>query len=300
MQKIVPNLWFDHNAAEAASFYASVFPQAHVTATQYYPSGGLPDFQREFAGQELVVEFEIGGYRFIAINAGPEFTINPSVSFMLNFDPSVDSSAREHLDDLWAALAEGGHVLMPLGEYAFSRRYGWVQDRFGVTWQLILTDPAGEPRPFVIPSWLFGDGVQNRAGEAIDFYASVFPGTRVGNLVRYPEQVGPAAPGSVMFGELEILGQWFAAMDSGAEQDFSFTCGVSLMLECDDQAEIDRYWSQLSAVPEAEQCGWCADRFGVSWQVVPANLGELMQAPDAYQKLLGMKKIDIAGFTVES
>lgn len=297
MQKIVPNLWFDHNAAEAAAFYASVFPQAHVTATQYYPSEGLPDFQQEFAGKELVVEFEIAGYRFIAINAGPEFTINPSVSFMLNFDPSVDDAAREHLDGLWASLAEGGRVLMPLGDYAFSRRYGWVQDRYGVSWQLILTDPAGEPRPFVIPTLLFGDGVQNRAGEAVDFYASVFPGTRVGSLVPYPEQVGPAAPGSLMFGELEILGQWFVAMDSGAEQDVSFNCGVSLMLECDDQAELDYYWSQLSAVPEAEQCGWCADRFGVSWQVVPANLGELMQAPDAYQTLMGMKKIDIAGFT---
>ena len=300
MQKIVPNLWFDHNAAEAAAFYASVFPEAHVTATQYYPSEGLPDFQLEFAGKELVVEFEIGGYRFVAINAGPEFTINPSVSFMLNFDPSVDSSAREHLDELWASLAEGGQELMPLGEYAFSQHYGWVQDRYGVSWQLILTDPAGEPRPFVIPTWLFGNGVQNRAGEAVDFYTSVFPGTRVGTLVHYPEQVGPAAPGSVMFCDLEILGQWFVAMDSGAEQDFSFNCGVSLMVECADQAELDYYWNQLSAVPEAEQCGWCADRFGVSWQVVPANLGELMQAPDSYQTLMGMKKIDIAAFTPAS
>ncbi|MGB7963503.1 MAG: VOC family protein [Propionicimonas sp.] len=300
MQKIVPNLWFDHNAAEAANFYASVFPEAHVTSTQYYPSEGLADFQQEFAGKELIVEFEIGGYRFVAINAGPQFAINPSVSFMLNFDPSNDSAARERLDEVWTSLAEGGHVLMPLGEYAFSQRYGWIQDRYGVSWQLILTDPAGEPRPFVIPTWLFGDGVQNRAGEAVDFYTSVFPGTRVGNLMRYSEQVGPATPGSVMFCDLEILGQLFVAMDSGAEQDFSFNCGVSLMLECADQAELDYYWNQLSSVPEAEQCGWCADRFGVSWQVVPANLGELMQAPDAYQTLMGMKKIDIAAFTAES
>jgi len=186
---------------------------------------------------------------------------------------------------------------MPLGEYDFSPHYGWVQDRYGVSWQLILTDPGGDPRPFIVPSLLFGDGVQNRAGEALDFYAEVFPGTRKGTLVRYSEQVGPATPGAVMFADLEIVGQWFAVMDSGVDQGFSFTCGVSLMLECADQAELDRYWEQLSAVPEAEQCGWCADRFGVSWQVVPANLGELMQTPGAYQKLLEMKKIDTSAFS---
>lgn len=297
MQRIVPNLWFDHTAAEAAAFYTSVFPNARVTDTQYYPTDGLPDFQKDFAGDVLMVEFEIDGYRIIGINAGPEFPITPSLSFMLNFDPSRDEAAREHLDALWAALSDGGRALMPLGEYDFSPHYGWVQDRYGVSWQLILTDPGGDPRPFIVPSLLFGDGVQNRAGEALDFYAEVFPGTRKGTLVRYSEQVGPATPGAVMFADLEIGGQWFAFMDSGVDQGFSFTCGVSLMLECADQAELDRYWEQLSAVPEAEQCGWCADRFGVSWQVVPANLGELMQGPDAYQKLLEMKKIDITAFS---
>ena len=83
-------------------------------------------------------------------------------------------------------------------------------------------------------------------------------------------------------------------MDSGVEQDFTFNPGVSLILECADQAELDRYWEQLSAVREAEQCGWCVDRFGLSWQVVPAHLAELLAAPGAYARLLEMKKIDIA------
>lgn len=295
MQRIVPNIWFDHTAAEAAEFYTAVFRDARVTGAQYYPSEGLPDFQAEMAGQVLTVEFEIGGYRFVAINAGPEFQVNPSVSFMLNFDPSVDPQAREHLDELWAALSEGGQELMPLGEYPFSPRYGWVADRYGVTWQLILTDPKGEPRPFIVPNLLFGGAAQNRAREAVEFYTSVFGG-RVGIIAPYAEQAGPATPGSVMFADFELLGQWFAAMDSGGEQDFTFNPGVSLMLECADQTELDRYWEQLSAVPEAEVCGWCADKFGLSWQVVPANLGELMAKPDAYAKLMQMSKIEIAAF----
>jgi predicted 3-demethylubiquinone-9 3-methyltransferase (glyoxalase superfamily) len=297
MQRIVPNLWFNQNAAKAAKFYATVFPDGRVTDTQYYPADGLLDFQSEFAGQELTVSFEIGGYRFIAINAGAEFTVNHSVSFLLNFDPASDPDARVHLDALWAALAEGGQVLMPLGEYPHSARYGWVQDRFGISWQLILTNPAGEPRPFIVPTLLFGDRVQNQAAEAAAYYTKAFPGSRIGADVRYPAQTGPATPGAVMFTDIELFGQWFALMDAAVEQDVTFNCGISLMLECVDQAEIDHYWELLSAVPEAEQCGWCADRFGLSWQIVPAKLGELIVSSDSYATLMGMKKIEIAAFS---
>lgn len=296
MQKIVPSLWFDHVAAEAANFYAEVLPGATVTDTQYYPTEGLLDFQQEFAGKELTVEFEVQGYRFVAINAGPQFRVNPSVSFMLNFDPSRDERAREHLDEAWAALSDGGSELMPLGEYEFSPHYGWIQDRFGVSWQLILTDAAGDPRPFVIPNLLFGGPAQNRAGEAMEYYTSVFEGARTGDVWRYPDAVGPAPAGSIMFGELNLFGQWFALMDSAVEQDFTFNPGVSLMLQCEDQEELDRYWHELSAVPEAEQCGWLVDRFGLSWQVVPANMGELMQAPGSFEKLMAMKEIEISAF----
>ncbi|WP_341872830.1 VOC family protein [Leucobacter insecticola] len=97
-----------------------------------------------------------------------------------------------------------------------------------------------------------------------------------------------------MFSDFRIGEQWFTAMDTVVEQDFSFTCGMSLEVACADQAEIDRLWGALSAVPEAEQCGWLADKFGVSWQIVPANMGELMERPNAFQHLLEMKKIVIA------
>jgi len=295
MQRIVPNLWFDHKAAQAAAFYTDVFPDARIRETIHYPTEGLPDFQQEFAGDVLYVEFEIRGYRFIAINAGPDVQVNPSISFMLNFDLASDPDARTHIDALWNALSEGGQALMPLGEYDFSSWYGWVQDKYGITWQLMLTNPASEPPPFIVPSLLFTEAVQNRAGEAIDLYTSVFGG-HVGTVMHYPEEADSAAAGGVMFGDFELLGQWFAAMDSGVTHGFTFNFGVSLMVECADQAELDTYWSQLSSVPDAEQCGWCADKFGVSWQLVPANLAELMSKPGSYEKLMSMKKIEVAAF----
>ena len=298
-QKITPNLWFDGNATEAVDFYVSAFPDSRVVTTVNYPDSadeGLADFQLELAGKALSIEFELGDQRFVAINAGPEFTFNPSVSFMVNFDPSRDPEAREHLDDLWELLSDGGQALMPLDKYPYSERYGWVKDRYGLTWQLILTDPDGEPRPFIIPSLMFAGDNTNRAEEAINFYVSTFDDSKLGTLARYPQDTGPAKAGSLMFADFMLCGQWFAAMDSGVEQPFSFNEAVSLAVSCQDQAEIDRLWEQLSSVPEAEQCGWCKDTFGLSWQIVPANMEELMQRPGAYAKMMQMHKLVIADF----
>lgn len=295
MQRLVPSLWFDHTALEAAQFYASVFADARILDASYYPEEGLPDFQQEFAGRPLAVEFEVAGCRIVGINAGPQFRPNPSISLMVRFDPARDPAAREHLDAAWAGLSEDGTELMPLAEYQFSSRYGWVQDRYGVSWQLSLADRQGEAGPGLTACLLFGGPVQNRAGEALEFYADVFGG-RVAMTARYPQATGPATPDSLMFSELEVGDDRIALMDSGVPQDASFTPGVSLIVECAGQAEIDRYWGRLSAVPEAEQCGWCVDRFGVSWQVLPANLNELTSLPGGYQKMLGMKKIEVAAF----
>lgn len=305
-QRIIPNVWYNRNAEEAGEYYASVFPGATSAVEARYPDTGLLDFQLEFAGAPVTVALEIpdpagaGSTRFTLINAGDEFRPNPSISFMLNFDPLMfggsEDAARDRLDLVWRALSDGGEVLMPLAEYPFSSHYGWVQDRFGVSWQPMLTDPAGDPRPFVVPSLMFSGAVQNRASEAIDLYASLFEDAGAGGRYRYGAQTGPATPEALMYGEFRVGEQWFAAMDSGVAQDIPFTCGVSLEVQCADQAEIDRLWQALSAVPEAEQCGWLADRFGVSWQIVPANLGELMERPGAYERMMRMTKIVIADF----
>lgn len=292
MQKIVPHLWFDKQAKQASKFYCSVFPNSKIVSSKVLhdtPSGDCD-----------VVTFNLNGHDFMAISAGPLFTINPSVSFMLNFDPSQDGQAKQHLQDLWNQLVDGGKVLMPLQAYPFSKLYGWVQDKFGVSWQLILTNPEGEPRPFITPSLMFAGKSTNQAEEAMNFYLSVFKNTKPGTLARYTQATGPAKQGSVMFADFQLENQWFAVMDSGVEQTFSFSEGLSLLITCNNQEEIDYYWERLSAVPEAEQCGWLKDKFGMVWQVSPKVLGEMLekgtpqQVARVTQTFLKMKKFDIA------
>ena len=294
-QKIVPCIWCGGNAEELVAFYLSVFPNSEKRAKTYYPTEGVPDFQRSMAGEVLTIDFAIGGTRITALNGGPDFKPTPMLSFIVNFDPSRHDNAEARLDKAWKKLSKGGSVLMELGEYPYSKRYGWVQDKFGVSWQLMLTDPAGDPRPFLIPSLMFANDNVNRAAEALDNYTSTFADSRIGNVARYDAAQGEVAEGSVMFGEFAVGDQWFAVMDSPVRHEFDFNEGVSLQVECADQAEIDHLWDRLSAVPEAEQCGWCKDQYGVSWQIVPVHLERLL-TPQNFKNMLAMKKIVIAEF----
>jgi len=288
-QKIVPHLWFNKEAQEAAEFYVEAFgldsKMSDLTMLHDTPSGDA-----------AVVSFQIWGYEFMAISAGPLFKFNPSISFMVNFDPALDKDAREHIDEVWDRLSQGGIPLMPLDAYPFSERFGWIQDKYGVTWQLIYTNPEGEERPLIIPSFLFVGDVCGRAEEATDYYLSVFKNSRRGALQRYPAGVEPDQEGTIMFTDFQLEGQWFVAMDSAHEHNFAFNEAISLMVKCEDQTEIDYYWDKLSAVPEAEQCGWVKDQFGVSWQIVPANMGELLaKNPEKVTPvMLEMKKIVIS------
>ncbi|MEM3087244.1 MAG: VOC family protein [Halobacteria archaeon] len=290
-QKITPHLWFDKEAKEAAGFYASAFPNSKITsATTLH---GTP------SGPVDIVSFELSGQPFQAISAGPLFKFNPSVSFIVNFDPSRDKSARESIDALWEKLSQGGTTLMPLQKYPFSERYGWVQDRYGLSWQLILSNPEGEERPFIVPSLMFVGAVCGKAEEAANLYQSVFRNSKQGTVVRYAKGMGPDKEGTVMFSDFMLEGQWFAAMDSAREHTFAFNEAVSFMVHCDTQKEIDHYWERLSAVPGAEQCGWLKDKYGLSWQVVPAVLDEMMrngtpkQIARVTEALLKMKKFDV-------
>lgn len=298
-QKVIPNLWFNRDAEQAAAFYANALPNTTSQLTGRYPDD-VPDWQSSFAGEPLVVDLFVDGFQISMINSDDTFRPTPMLSFMLNFDPlkfgGDEGATRTLLDQTWAALSDGGTALMPLGEYPFSPHYGWIQDRFGVSWQLMLTDPQGDPRPFVIPQLMFAGAVQDKAREAAELYVSLFDDAAIGMVAEYPAQSGTAGAGSVMFGEFHIGEQWFAMMDSNVAHEFTFTPGVSLEVRCRDQAEIDRLWDALSAVPAAEQCGWLTDRYGVSWQIVPENMNELMERPGAYGRMLDMKKLVIADF----
>lgn len=136
------------------------------------------------------------------------------------------------------------------------------------------------------------------AEEAMKFYVDLFPDSHIDGIERYPDESldehFAGMTGKVINGRFTLRGTPFICLDGGPA--FTFNEAVSFTVQCADQAEIDRYWEALSAVPEAEQCGWCKDRFGVSWQILPAGLGELMNGPEAVQALMRMKKIVIADF----
>jgi predicted 3-demethylubiquinone-9 3-methyltransferase (glyoxalase superfamily) len=136
------------------------------------------------------------------------------------------------------------------------------------------------------------------AQEAVDFYLTVFPNSKINGTSYYPTEglldfQKPLA-GKVLTIDYELDGNRFTAINAGPE--FKFNEAVSFVVECKDQEELDYYWSKLSAVPEAEQCGWCKDQFGLSWQIVPEGMEEMMKKPDAFSNLLQMKKIVIADF----
>ncbi len=297
-QKIIPNLWFDRQAEEAAGFYTSLFRNSRTGMTRASKAGfeihGLPE------GTVMTVEFELKGQRFIGINGGPLFKFNPSVSFIVNFDPLRDKNARKNLDALWDKLSAGGKALMPIDKYPFSERYGWVQDKYGLSWQLILSDPRGEERPFIVPSLMFAGAVSGKAEEAVNFYISVFKNSERGTTARYGKGQEPDREGIIMFADFMLEGKWFAAMDSARMHDSTFNEAISLMVECKTQEEIDYYWGNLTADGGQESvCGWLKDKFGVSWQVAPAILGDMLRDPDKEKvervtnAFLKMKKFDI-------
>lgn len=149
----------------------------------------------------------------------------------------------------------------------------------------------------VVPNLWF----DHKAKEAVDFYLSVFTDGRIISTVYYPKSVEEGLAdfqldlaGEVLSIDFEILGQRFTAINAGPE--FHFSEAVSFAVFCKDQAEIDYYWEKLSSVPEAEQCGWCKDKYGLSWQIVPENMEELMSRPGAFAKMMPMHKLVIADF----
>lgn len=149
----------------------------------------------------------------------------------------------------------------------------------------------------IVPNLWF-DG---NAKEAVDFYLSVFTDGKILSTENYPNSVEEGLAefqldlaGKELVIEFEIASMHFTAINAGP--DFKFTEAVSFAVSCKDQAEIDYYWERLSAVPEAEQCGWCKDKYGLSWQIVPENMEELMKKPNAFAKMMEMKKLVIADF----
>jgi predicted 3-demethylubiquinone-9 3-methyltransferase (glyoxalase superfamily) len=285
MQKIIPHLWFDKEAKEAAEFYTSIFEGSKIKNTIT-----LPDTP---SGDADVVTIELAGQEFMLLSAGPLFVFNPSISFV------VACKTKEEVDALWAKLSEGGTALMELAAYPFSEWFGWTQDKYGLSWQIMMVGDR-EIKQKITPMMLFVGDVCGKAEEAINFYTSVFHDAAIGDITRYGAGEGPDTEGTIKHASFSLEGRAFAAMDSAHKHMFAFNEAISFIVRCENQAEIDYYWEKLSAVPEAEQCGWLKDKFGVSWQVVPTAMDKMYEEQDpekmarVTEAFLKMKKFDLA------
>jgi predicted 3-demethylubiquinone-9 3-methyltransferase (glyoxalase superfamily) len=302
MIKIDTFLWFDNQAEEAANFYVSMFSQSSkpdsnvnksriVNVTRYTEEGARAARMQE--GTVMLVNFELAGQQFMILNGGPLFKITPSVSF------SVGCESEEEINKLWKNLSDGGLVRMELDKYPFSEKFGWVDDKFGVSWQLNLKKEKQKITTFL---W-FG----NQAEEAMHYYTEVFSDidgsassekkSEIINIERFG--VNERKPvGTIKHAIFTLNGQQFMAMDNNKEH---FTLATSLFVNCETQKEVDHLWERLSEGGKKDQCGWLLDKYGLSWQIVPTALGGLMGGGDpeksrrVMKALLQMTKIDIEG-----
>jgi predicted 3-demethylubiquinone-9 3-methyltransferase (glyoxalase superfamily) len=272
-KSIYPCLWFNGNAKEAAEFYCSAFPDAEIKNAN-----------------PMTVTFYIQGKQFMALNGGPQYKPNPSVSFFQVFESEAE------LLHAWDMLSVGGKIMMALDSYPWSSKYAFLEDKFGVSWQLSLAMPGGQ-KAELFPALMFTGQYGGKAQQAIDFYTSLFPNSSVAMVAHYEEGEHDKV-GNIKHAQFYLDGYKLAAMDSSIGHEFEFNQGVSLVVSCDTQDEIDFYWLNLTEGGKESRCGWCQDAFGLWWQIVPSALGRLMSSPKNSQKVMEafmkMNKFNIA------
>lgn len=269
---IHPCLWYNGNAKEAAELYLKAFDDSSIIDEN-----------------PIVVNFELFGEMIMGLNGGPYHKINPSISFMVTYENSKE------IDKAWEILTKDGFALMPLAKYEWSEWYGWVQDKYGVNWQLFLGSKS-DLQQRVNPTLMFTGPQNGNAEKAIKYYTSVFDNSNIHGILRYSSNENEIE-GTVKHSQFSLNGYTMMAMDSSLDHKFQFNEGFSLVVTCDTQEEIDYYWDNLSKGGSEDRCGWLKDQFGVSWQIVPKILGELMQdqerAPRVVETFMKMIKFDI-------
>jgi len=284
MQKITPCLWFEKDAEEVSKFYTSTFTDSEVrnTTTLHNTPSGTVD----------IVRLRLAGQEFAILVAGPLFKFTPAVSFL------VACETKEEAEELWNKLCQGGKPLMDFGEYPFSEKYGWTEDRYGLSWQVMFMG-GRKINQKITPMLMFVGKQCGKAEEAIRLYGTVFNNSRIEGILRYGEGEQPDKTGTMKYASFTLEGQGFAAMDSAYEHAFTFNEAISFEVHCETQEEIDSYWGKLSADPTAEQCGWLKDKYGLSWQIVPAAMEGMLEDKDekklarVTEAFLKMKKFDI-------
>lgn len=268
---VYTSIWYNGNAREAADFYCSLFPDSKILSES-----------------PVVVSLELCGTKVMGINGGPMFKVNPSISLFVTCD------SKDEADRLWNELVQDGDIFIPIDTYPWSERYGWLQDRFGMTWQ-ISSSGQKDGKYRIVPSMLFVGNTFGRAEEAIRFYSGIFAEATTLTMSKYPED--DPNSGKTLYSEFSLNGAEIIAMDGPGDHAYSFNEGVSFVIECENQEEVDYYWEKLTDGGEESMCGWLKDRFGVSWQVVPKILIQLMndqeKAPKVAESFREMRKIEI-------
>jgi predicted 3-demethylubiquinone-9 3-methyltransferase (glyoxalase superfamily) len=272
-EKITPCLWFNNQAKEAGTFYSSHLANAKIVAQT-----------------PIVTEIEVAGQHLTLLDGGPMYQPNASISLFYVCDK------EEEIDRIWKAFTKEGSVLMPLDKYEWGEKYGWVNDKYGISWQFWLgkIEDVGQR---ITPSLLFTGAQYGRAEEAINHYSAIFKNPKPDGILRYGKNELPEQEGKVKHAQIALNGQKFMFMDSTQPHNFAFSEGVSLTIHCETQDEIDYYWEKLTESGEESMCGWLKDKFGVSWQVIPTILSKIMSDPNkagkAAQAFMQMRKFDI-------
>jgi predicted 3-demethylubiquinone-9 3-methyltransferase (glyoxalase superfamily) len=268
---IYPCIWLDGNAKEAADLYCYTFANSAVKSEN-----------------PMVVIFELNGQKFMGLNGGPIFKPNASISVFVNCE------SPEEVEKSYLSLGDGGSVLMPLDKYPWSEKYGWVQDKFGVNWQLFYNE-NDDSEKFSLCLMFTGEQA-GRAEGAINFYTKVFDESSIVSISRYGADDHDIL-GTIKHGMFSLNNHAFRAMDSSGDHKFTFNEGISFVVDCENQTEIDYFWEKLTNGGQESQCGWLKDKFGVSWQIVPKILAELMGDAERSQRVIAafmkMKKFDI-------
>ena len=272
-QQITPCLWFNNQAKEAATFYSNHLSNSKIVSQS-----------------PIVSEIEVSGQTITLLDGGPMYQPNASISFFYICETS------EEINSIWKAFSKEGSILMPLDKYDWSDQYGWLNDKYGISWQFSLgkIEDVGQK---ITPCLLFVGNQYGRAEEAINYYSSIFKNAAMDGILRYGKNESPDQEGKVKHAQLGLNGQKFMFMESAQAHQFSFTEGVSLTIHCETQEEIDYYWNKLTQDGEESMCGWLKDKFGVSWQVIPNILSKVMTDPDkagkAAKAFMQMRKFDI-------
>lgn len=271
---IYPCLTIRGKIAEAADFYIQTFGEGKINQTAPF-----------------VIQIELSGEKFMLLNDGPSTDPNAAISFM------VISETADETEKYWNKLIEGGKILMPLDSYGWSPKYGWAQDKYGVSWQLYTGDKADTPQKFC-PTLMFTGANAGKAESAVNYYTQLFPNSSIQGIMKYSKEDKENVD-FVKHAQFKINDFVAMAMDSSAEHGFGFNDAISLVVECETQDEIDNYWDILTADGGYEvACGWLTDKYGVSWQIVPKSLGKLVTDPARTQNvmkvMMQMKKLVIA------